>query len=280
MSRIWVVPKNDGEAVEIARLLRDRGERVLVTRQPWGATWVGLEETVRRELEGCQASGGGQEPSDLRALGARGRVGDPAAGCHPAPQVYGVELAGPNGYGAVDVDHHYYQGDDRRSKLSSLEQVAGLLGVELTRRQRLVAANDRGWIPAMLSEVDGVSEVEIESVRAQDREAQGLTAVDRARAERDLAAAEWRGERVLVRCPDGGTSWHSDLLFGKAAEWLLEGPENWSYSGARVAAFVGLAMPEPHWAGAGYFGVARPGAGSRVAVERCFWGVGLSVMVG
>src|SRR4051794_29483491 len=45
-ARLWVVPRNDLEAREIARLLRLAGESVAITRQPWGARWDGLEPAV------------------------------------------------------------------------------------------------------------------------------------------------------------------------------------------------------------------------------------------
>jgi len=246
MNRVWVVPCNDGEAVEIIALLREAGEHVLVSQQPWGASWAGLEPELRRQLDHQTAA---------------------PRSC----QVEGVELAGPNPYGAANTDHHYYKSDDRRSPLSSLEQIAARLGRTLTRRQRLVAANDRGWVPAMRAEIPDASPDEIEAVRAQDRAAQGLTPADRLRAERDLAAADWRGPRVLVPCPDGTSSWHSDLLYGRAGEWLLAGPLSWSYSGPRVADFLALGLPEDHWAGAGFFGVSRPGAAARARLEHCFW---------
>ncbi len=74
-----------------------------------------------------------------------------------------------------------------------------MLGAGLTHRQQLVAANDRGYIPAMLEA--GASESEIACIRSLDRAAQGISAEDERLAAEDIGQrAEWRGDRVMVRC--------------------------------------------------------------------------------
>jgi hypothetical protein len=237
MNRVWVVPENDGEGVEIVRLLRAHVETVLVTGQHWGATWQALEPEIQSRLE-CVA---------------------------PGTVVYGVELGGPNRYHAINIDHHKYKDEDRSNALSSLEQVAAILCVSLSRWQHLVAMNDKAWIPGMLA--DGASADEIEAVRQQDRIAQGLDETARHLAEDDLRAAEHHNGRVFVQCPRGINAFHSDLLFGKAEEWLLASPGAWLYSGSRVDAFILLRLSEAYWSGGslafGYFGVANPGADSQ-----------------
>jgi len=245
MNRVWVIPLNDGEAVEIERLLKGHGETVLLTRQPWGASWAGLEPEVRKRL--------GELPSGVL--------------------VYGVELAGPNSYSAINLDHHRYADEDRSNQLSSLEQVANILDVPLDRWCHLVAANDKAWIPGLLAE--GATPGEIEAVRQQDRTAQGIGESHRRQAEVDLQGAERRGGRVFVRCLRGSNAFHSDLLFGTADEWLLAAPDSWSYSGPRDATFDRLSIPEAHWSGGtspmGYFGVTNPGDDTRRKLYSAFW---------
>jgi hypothetical protein len=254
-SRIWIVPVNDGEAVEIRNLLRRQGERVFTTAQPWGASWAGLEPELATSIE--------------TALGA-----DPSLG------VIGVELAGPTRWGGRNVDHHFYKGDDRRHPLSSLEQVAVLLDTTLTRHQRLVAVNDAGWIPGLIS--FGATPSEIEIVRAQDRCAQGVTPDQEAQAVRDLALAERRGRNVLVNCPTGATSAHSDRLWGSFTdangsydELLTAGPRVWIYYGPRAGDLVALALPEQHWSGGQaprcYFGVTTPSPETQERILSLFW---------
>lgn len=88
--------------------------------------------------------------------------------------LYGVELREdiPAGDNYHRIDHH----NDYSDRASSLEQVAALLGAELTRYQQLVAANDKGYIPAM--KALGATDAEILEVRRRDRAAQGVTEED------------------------------------------------------------------------------------------------------
>jgi hypothetical protein len=246
--RLWVVPRNDGEALAILDLLRVQSETVLVTAQPWGASWARLEAAIQDRLREWRAA-------------------------HPGAPIYGIELAGPNDFGAIDIDHHFYAGDDRSNPLSSLEQCAILLGVVLNRHQQLVAINDRAWIPGLAAA--GASPEEIEEIRGQDRAAQGLGPKDREQAQADLDGAVWLGRLALVRCPGGINSFHNDLLYGRADESLLIAPELWSYAGARHRELLSLALPEKHWSGGsperGYFGIERPSPGSRerILIQLC-----------
>ena len=94
--------------------------------------------------------------------------------------IYGIELqediSCPPNYHRID--HH----NDWADKPSSLEQVAEVLEMELTHYQQLVAANDKGYIPAM--KALGASEEEIDDIRKKDRTAQGVT-------DEDDRLAEW-----------------------------------------------------------------------------------------
>ncbi len=67
------------------------------------------------------------------------------------------------------IDHH----GNRSSEPASILQVLGLIGVTPTRRDRLIAANDSGYIPAMLAM--GATQVEIDEIRREDRATQGVT---------------------------------------------------------------------------------------------------------
>lgn len=57
---------------------------------------------------------------------------------------------------AILIDHH----SSDENKKSSLEQVAELLHIELNRWQKLVAANDKGFIPVMESMCATKDEIE------------------------------------------------------------------------------------------------------------------------
>lgn len=75
------------------------------------------------------------------------------------------------------IDHH----NENADRPSSLEQVADLLKINLSRRQLIIAANDKGYIPAMLEL--GATQEEIEEIRLSDRKAQGVTNEDERLAE-------------------------------------------------------------------------------------------------
>ncbi|MCX6305385.1 MAG: hypothetical protein NT040_10475 [Bacteroidetes bacterium] len=83
----------------------------------------------------------------------------------------GIELARdiPQPKHYLEIDHH----NEKSDLPSSLEQIAQLLNISLDRYQQLVAANDRGYIPAMLAM--GASEEEVKEIREADRRAQGVT---------------------------------------------------------------------------------------------------------
>ncbi len=84
--RVWVVSSIDGEALKIQRLLAAAGEYCLKSDQAWGAIWRDLEPSIQSQL------------AQLRAQS-------------PPIAIYGVELAGPNPYGARNIEHHRY-GDE------------------------------------------------------------------------------------------------------------------------------------------------------------------------
>lgn len=70
------------------------------------------------------------------------------------------------------IDHHLYiDGDgsrlDRRRAKSSLEQFVGLFAGDapMSREERLIAANDRGFWPALLEAAGGVDSATIEAIR-------------------------------------------------------------------------------------------------------------------
>jgi len=98
--------------------------------------------------------------------------------------IYGIELSEPAGWvkpsNYYSIDHH----NERSNEKSSLEQIADLLQIELTREQLLIAANDKGFIPAM--EAIGATKEEIAEIRRLDRLAQGVTEEDEHLAEKSI----------------------------------------------------------------------------------------------
>ena len=114
--------------------------------------------------------------------------------------------------GAAVVDHH----NDRSGEPASLLQILELLGMEPTRKDQLIAANDVGYIPAMLA--IGATEAEIASIRTQERSISGVTPEMEAEVERAIAIADAEavaaaGGLVVIRMSHSKTATVSDRLY-------------------------------------------------------------------
>lgn len=163
------------------------------------------------------------------------------------------------------VDHHGDRAGENQP--TSLHQVFNLLGLPSERWTRwfeLVAANDRGYIPAMV-EV-GASQEEIVQVRAADRAAQGITPEEEAAGARAVATAESsaNGLLTIVHLPHSRTATVADRLQPELGgpgykNLLVYCPDQVNFFGAGEMV---LAL-EKHFPG-GWYGGALPARG--------FWG--------
>lgn len=226
---VVVTPVNDGEAVQIAKILKEKNIKTLITAQGWGASWSDLESEIKEEIENLK---------------------------NKNFKIFGVELQGQAPEGAKNVDHHCYDGDDRSSDKSSLEQVADLIGYELTLYEQFVAANDKGFIPAMISlaKTKNLSEKEtqklIEKVRLQDRAAQGITPEQEEIAEKAIEEAEVSNSLTVVRMAHSKTSTVCDRLWGGYKNLLIisdDGEVNFFGSREVIGKLSGLV--EGSWSG-------------------------------
>lgn len=141
--------------------------------------------------------------------------------------IYGIEIlediTPPDNYHRID--HH----NDYDYKQSSLEQVAEIVGVTLNRRQQLIAANDRGYIPEM--QKLSASEEEIADIRRLDRAAQGITAEDEALAQESVKNnLQTSGSLIIVKSQTSCFSAICDILFPykrlliyTESEWMFYG---------------------------------------------------------
>lgn len=107
----------------------------------------------------------------------------------------------------INVDHH----NENADKPASILQVCELLGVEPTREMQLVAANDSGYIPAMLAM--GATKEEVNKIRYQDRASQGITPEQEKQAEEAIAGAREVCGVTFVRMPHSKTATVTDRLF-------------------------------------------------------------------
>lgn len=201
-NRLWVTPNNDLEAKTIVEMLQREGEDFLVTSQAWGASWEKLEEELKAKIEEAKRE---------------------------EKTVYGVELQGDSN-GAINVDHHTYGEDDRSNPKSSIEQVAEILGVELTLDEQFVSANDKGYIPAMekLGAELGISGEDLQeiiaNIRMRDREMQGVTPEQEAQAQEaveKLGEIAEKRKYIQLDLPHSKTSTVTDRLYGKYDNLLI-----------------------------------------------------------
>lgn len=198
---LFIVPNNDGEAVEIQKLLKDNKCNYLVTNQAWGASWYGLEEDIKNEINSGKYS-----------------------------KIYGVELQGElinksiqlklnKTCDIINIDHHKYNDEDRSNKLSSLEQVANILNVELTDYQNAVSDNDKGYIDLMIK--NGCSQEIINKVRLQDRTAQGITEEQDKQAEESINNMEVLKYLTIINLPHSKCATVTDRLYGNYKNLLI-----------------------------------------------------------
>ncbi len=175
-------------------------------------------EEIRKLLveNGCQKYGQGSEGDCFyadRELKWGAKLSDYEDLLDFDGKIYGIELKKPSeDFKAPDnyraIDHH----NSSWCLPSALEQVAELLGVELTRWQRLIAANDRGHIAA-LKAIDATAE-EIKQIREADMKAQGVTEEELKKAPKELAKAEKNSSGIwLLETDFEHFSPLSDLLY-------------------------------------------------------------------
>ena len=127
-----------------------------------------------------------------------------------AYNIYGIELTEKN----VDIPDNYYRIDhhnDYSTKPASLEQVASLLDVTLSREQQLIVANDKGYIPAMIAL--GANEDEIRQIREADRNAQGVTDTDEMLAVEAIEKKQQIGSVTVVLSETSRFSPIADRLY-------------------------------------------------------------------
>lgn len=111
--------------------------------------------------------------------------------------IYGIELfEDDNSYKCdnyIRIDHH----NDYVDRSSSLQQVADILSHTLTRYEQLVSINDCSYIPGMVE--FGATQTEIEVIRQEDRNAQGVSAEDELAAERAIREnkIEYKGITIV-----------------------------------------------------------------------------------
>ena len=127
------------------------------------------------------------------------------------------------------IDHH----NENVEKPSAIEQIADLLDIALNREQQLVAANDKGYIPAMIAM--GATPKEIEDIRSRDRKAQGATDEDERLGEKSTKEnSDYKGDVLIVKSLTNRFSTITDRLWGKTNKLLIYNEESLTYYGQNI----------------------------------------------
>jgi hypothetical protein len=142
-------------------------------------------------------------------------------------EIFGIELTEdlnnlPTNY--KRIDHH----NEWQHLPASIEQVADLLNITLNRFETLVAANDKGYIPAMLA-LEATAE-EIATIRQQDRAAQGVTPEDEVLARQAIDNKQLINGVTIVKTKSRKFSPIADLLFG-TSKLIVYNNETLNYYG-------------------------------------------------
>ena len=157
----------------------------------------------------------------------------------------------------ISIDHH----NERIDEPSSIEQVAELLATPLNRKQLLIAANDKGHIPAMQSM--GASEEEILEIRLQDRIAQGVTQEHEEEAKRAIANQIVVDGIAVIKTQSDKFSPIADRMYQKNHLLIYSDKELTYYGTARdllANAFSDLiSAQKAYYGGAqnGFFGIGK-----------------------
>lgn len=175
--------------------------------------------------------------------------------------IYGIELsediAPPVNY--KRIDHH----NDMVHMPSSLEQIAGIIGVELNRFEQLIAVNDSRFIPGLQSM--GASEEEIDLIRRADRNAQGVTEEDELLAQKSIQE-NFRKEKDIAIIRSFGQKFSpiTDYMFDKEARLLIYTDNKLCYYGPGTHTlsqhFKAMIQKKKAYTGGGengFFGIAE-----------------------
>lgn len=187
MNMLFLLGGKDAEMVAIEQLLKAQGAKYVDHQLSWGANVASYKE----EIEGA-IKAGKTAPVCIELEGAEATYGEKV----------------------IVVDHHSYDWCDYTDRPAAILQVCELLGVKPTRHQRLIAANDSGYIPGM--EAIGATKEEIAEIRRLDRAAQGITQRQEEEAENALKGRQRINGVTVVHMQHSKCAPITDALYGTA----------------------------------------------------------------
>lgn len=233
-SKFFVLGGNDAEMELVKQLLSQAGQLFVQPKKEWGdysysPADLGLE--VVPAHTGRRSQGGPSYDVQVPAA-VKGYSTVVFVECTAAAQW-------PEGTETIRVDHHgelAYRPASVRQVLDILEPCGFQLSGETRRWIELIAANDAGYIPAMIAL--GSTPEEIARIRALDRSAQGITPAYEAEAERAIVAKEVTGPLTIIRMKHSKTATVADRMYGDYNQLLIisgDGEVNFYGDGALCA---------------------------------------------
>lgn len=191
---LFIVPNNDLEAKTIQKILLKRGHDFLITNQNWGASYDCLEEDILKKIN----------EYDI---------------------VYFIELTEvPNKKNYIIIDHH---GENALENHSSLEQVAEIIGYELTEEEHMISQNDKSYFEGML-EYQLANKIDFHSakrkcmeIRKKDWESQGITESQVQEALKSIKYREYINGKCVIRCSHSKTAPIMDNMFWEEVEYII-----------------------------------------------------------
>ena len=128
---------------------------------------------------------------------------------------------------SVILDHHGERAG--KDKPTSIEQLAKLLRLELSYWQKLIAANDRGWIDELVE--IGATKKEIQLIRQYDRRCQGVTDKEEKAAEKAITKLKYEENLAVIDYQLEHTSPIIDRLYGQYPNILIFTPKTTEFYG-------------------------------------------------
>jgi len=157
------------------------------------------------------------------------------------------------------IDHH----NEKSPSPSAIEQVATMLNLQLIRDQQLVAANDKGYIPAM--EQMHATKEEIADIRKRDREAQGITEQDEKLAIESINHyKQQEGGTIIIKSLTSKFAAITDFLYPNYESLLIHTNTELTYYGLNsrklIKQFDGNLVTGSIYSGGsadGYWGISK-----------------------
>lgn len=207
---LFLLGGHDLEMLTIKRILEEHGYQVMDRNLSWGARLSSYRDVLEHADDHLTSIFGIELTDDLMVTDTRYHL----------------------------IDHH-----NANSLLqSSLEQVVALIGHILTDEEKLIAANDTGYIPAMAAL--GASKETIDDIRLRDRKAQGVTEVDENLAAVSISRyLERIGNTLVARSLTPHFSTICDRLFPFLRLFVFN-DEEWTFYGDGKSALALEFAPE------------------------------------